>query len=49
MVFVSRLEAQLQGIKQLPCSAKFGGATGNFNAHVVAYPQFDGVRLEILL
>lgn len=41
MVFVSRLEAQLQGIKQLPCSAKFGGATGNFNAHVVAYPQFD--------
>lgn len=41
MVFVSRLEAQLQGIKQLPCSAKFGGATGNFNAHVLAYPQFD--------
>lgn len=41
MVFASRLETQLEAIKQLPCSAKFGGATGNFNAHLVAYPQFD--------
>lgn len=41
MVFVSRLETQLNALKQVPVSAKFGGATGNFNAHKVAYPQFD--------
>jgi adenylosuccinate lyase len=40
-VFVSRLQTQLDSIKQIPCSAKFGGATGNFNAHHVAYPDFD--------
>jgi adenylosuccinate lyase len=38
-VFVERLEAQLQLFQQIPYSAKFGGATGNFNAHFVAYPQ----------
>lgn len=41
MVFVSRLEAQLAILRSLPMSAKFGGATGNFNAHNVAYPSFD--------
>jgi len=41
MVFASRLEEQLEAIKHIPSSAKFGGATGNFNAHHVAYPQFD--------
>ncbi|OPZ99283.1 MAG: Adenylosuccinate lyase [Bacteroidetes bacterium ADurb.Bin416] len=40
-VFVSRLEAQLTLLKQVPFSGKFGGATGNFNAHHVAYPQVD--------
>lgn len=40
-VFVSRLQEQMDAIKQIPCSAKFGGATGNFNAHHVAFPQFD--------
>ena len=40
-VFVSRLENQLELLKQVPLSAKFGGATGNFNAHHVAYPEFD--------
>lgn len=40
-VFVSRLENQLALLKQTPISAKFGGATGNFNAHNVAYPHFD--------
>jgi adenylosuccinate lyase len=40
-VFVSRLQEQMVAIKQIPCSAKFGGATGNFNAHHVAFPQFD--------
>jgi len=40
-VFVSRLEAQLTLLKQVPFSGKFGGDTGNFNAHHVAYPQVD--------
>jgi len=40
-VFVSRLEQQLKQLKTVPLSAKFGGATGNYNAHVLAYPQVD--------
>ncbi len=43
-VFVSRLQTQLSAMKQLPISAKFGGATGNFNAHHVAYPDYDWVE-----
>ncbi|MGQ1889960.1 adenylosuccinate lyase [Thermophagus sp. OGC60D27] len=42
-VFVERLNRQLMLLKELPCSAKFGGATGNFNAHKVAYPDIDWV------
>ena len=41
MVFVYRLEQQLASLKSLPYTAKFGGATGNFNAHHVAYPQYN--------
>ena len=41
MVFVYRLEQQLALLKAVPISAKFGGATGNFNAHHVAYPEYD--------
>lgn len=41
MVFVYRLEQQLSLLKTIPLSAKFGGATGNFNAHHVAYPSYD--------
>ncbi len=41
MVFVSRLEGQLSLLKSIPLSAKFGGATGNYNAHNVAYPEYD--------
>lgn len=41
MVFVYRLEVQLKGMKALPITAKFGGATGNLNAHHVAYPDYD--------
>ena len=41
MVFVYRLEQQLALLKATPISAKFGGATGNFNAHHVAYPAYD--------
>ncbi|MDP4202946.1 MAG: adenylosuccinate lyase [Bacteroidota bacterium] len=41
MVFVYRLEEQLKQLKAVPLSAKFGGATGNLNAHHVAYPHHD--------
>ena len=41
MVYVYRLEEQLRGLKDTPITAKFGGATGNYNAHHVAYPQYD--------
>jgi adenylosuccinate lyase len=41
MVYVHRLNQQLTLLKAIPDSAKFGGATGNFNAHAVAYPTID--------
>jgi adenylosuccinate lyase len=41
VVFATRLEKQLHQLKAVPYSAKFGGATGNFNAHHVAYPTID--------
>ena len=41
MVYVYRLEQQLGSLKQVPMTAKFGGATGNYNAHHVAYPEYD--------
>jgi len=40
-VFVERLKKQKNLLETIPFSAKFGGATGNFNAHVVAYPEID--------
>ncbi|MDR0865462.1 MAG: adenylosuccinate lyase, partial [Candidatus Symbiothrix sp.] len=40
-VFVSRLEQQIKLLKEVPISAKFGGATGNYNAHAIAYPQIN--------
>jgi adenylosuccinate lyase len=40
-VFAYRLEQQLNILKSTPVTVKFGGATGNFNAHHIAYPQFD--------
>ncbi|MFN7913438.1 MAG: adenylosuccinate lyase [Bacteroidota bacterium] len=42
-VFVERLRKQVQQLTNVPYSAKFGGATGNFNAHHVAYPQIDWI------
>lgn len=42
-VFIERLEKQRDMLKTIPCPAKFGGATGNFNAHSVAYPNVDWV------
>jgi len=41
MVFVERIEQQVKQLQNIPYAAKFGGATGNFNAHKVAYPTID--------
>jgi len=41
LVFAERLDEQMQLLGQIPFAAKFGGATGNFNAHHVAYPNVD--------
>jgi adenylosuccinate lyase len=43
MVFAERIQNQLRLLKEIPFSAKFGGATGNMNAHAVAYPGIDWV------
>ncbi|WP_286736818.1 MULTISPECIES: adenylosuccinate lyase [Sphingobacterium] len=43
-VFIERIEHQLQLLHQVPYSAKFGGATGNFNAHHVAYPATNWIN-----
>jgi adenylosuccinate lyase len=40
-VYYERIQRQLDALRQLPHCAKFGGATGNFNAHYVAYPDYD--------
>ncbi len=44
MVFVERLEGQVKLLSHIPYAAKFGGATGNFNAHHVAFPKKDWVK-----
>lgn len=43
MVFAERIKIQLQNLKNIPNAAKFGGATGNFNAHHIAYPAINWV------
>ena len=45
-VFVERIEKQLFLLETIPFSAKFGGATGNFNAHHVAFPKIDWVSFS---
>lgn len=45
LVFAERIEKQAAILQQLPYPAKFGGATGNFNAHVIAYPDINWVRV----
>ena len=42
-VFVERIDQQLESLSHIPYSCKFGGATGNFNAHAVAYPNIDWI------
>ena len=44
MVFVERLENQIQLFSHIPFTGKFGGATGNFNAHAIAYPKYNWVK-----
>ena len=44
MVFVERLENQIQLFSYIPFTGKFGGATGNFNAHHVAYPKYNWLK-----
>lgn len=43
LVFAERLSIQVEALKTIPNSAKFGGATGNFNAHHIAYPQVNWI------
>jgi adenylosuccinate lyase len=43
-VFVDRLRGQVKLLEQIPYAAKFGGATGNFNAHHIAYPKIDWIE-----
>jgi adenylosuccinate lyase len=45
MVFVERIENQVEQLINIPFSAKFGGATGNFNAHHIAFPKNDWIKL----
>jgi adenylosuccinate lyase len=45
-VFITRVEKQMELLKTIPFSAKFGGATGNLNAHYVAYPEIDWNRFS---
>jgi len=45
-VFVERLKTQISYFETIPYSAKFGGATGNFNAHHVAYPEIDWINFS---
>jgi adenylosuccinate lyase len=44
MVFVERITSQVEQVINVPVTAKFGGATGNFNAHAVAFPEKDWVQ-----
>ncbi|MCC6578239.1 MAG: adenylosuccinate lyase, partial [Flavobacteriales bacterium] len=44
-VFVERIDVQLRSLRAVPFTCKFGGATGNFNAHQAAYPELDWPRL----
>ena len=45
MVFVERIENQIEQLISIPFTAKFGGATGNFNAHHAAFPKLDWIKL----
>ncbi|MCK5781700.1 MAG: adenylosuccinate lyase [Flavobacteriales bacterium] len=44
LVFIERLNQQVDMLEKIPFSSKFGGATGNFNAHYAAYPEYDWIN-----
>ena len=46
LVFIERLNKQIDLLEKIPFSAKFGGATGNFNAHYAAYPGYDWIEFS---
>ncbi len=46
LVFVERLEKQIENLQSVPICGKFGGATGNFNAHYVAFPEIDWISFS---
>src|SRR5436190_19393820 len=46
MVFAERIENQIEQLINIPFTAKFGGATGNFNAHHIAFPKVDWIKLS---
>lgn len=46
MVFAERIDNQIQQFSYIPFTGKFGGATGNFNAHVAAYPKYNWVKFS---
>ncbi len=48
MVFVERIESQVQLFSYIPYTAKFGGATGNLNAHYISFPKTDWVKFSNL-
>ncbi len=47
VVFIARLQGQFAALKRIPHKAKFGGATGNFNAHHVAFPGIDWIAFSL--
>jgi adenylosuccinate lyase len=49
MVFRERIENQVEQLINIPFSAKFGGATGKFNAHHVAFPKMDWINSAMSL
>lgn len=48
-VFIERLEGQIELAKHIPFAAKFGGATGNLNAHYITYPDIDWISFASIL
>jgi len=48
-VFIERIQQQLKQLRLIPYAAKFGGATGNFNAHLVAYPEINWQEFSKIL
>ena len=48
-MFVERIEGQIQLLRAIPFAAKFGGATGNLNAHYITFPDIDWISFSSIL